>query len=258
MISNKFFSNISFYKNIDSDYKVVFSCDDVYFNKYGFYNLLSCDKVGHDTHVHLINPSEQTILALENLHLKNNHSFSFENIDIKSVNYYQLKTYYYCSRFFIANFLLEHSDIKKIIITDADVIFNKKVFWPENIYLGLEYKPEEKHLWRQVAGPVVLVSLESKSFLEDVILDYKNRVDHTDFKILETLTDKYVRGDILGLDQVCMANNIKKYLNDNFLNLKNNTDIKSKNRNQSSVWILTNNNSKNRSTLQKELEEMFL
>lgn len=256
MISDHFLSKISFYKDNDSDFKVIFSCDDIYFKKYGLYNLLSCKKVGHSAHVHLINPTNESFSIIDNLQI-DDYSISYEYIDISFLNFYQLKTYYYCSRFFITNFLFDHKNLKKSIITDADVIFNEKVYWPTNVYLGVDYKSNEDQPWRQVAGPVVLVTIECKSFLTDVIEDYKNKVNYTDFSILESIKDKYERGNILGLDQVCMANNLKKYINSNFLNLKD-TDIKSKDRNSGKIWILTNNNFKKNPNMQKELEEMFL
>jgi hypothetical protein len=258
MIADCFFSNISFYKDSMAEYKVIFSCDSIYFKKFGLYNLMSCDKAGHTVHVHLINPTAEIFSIIDNLKFYiNHHSISYEYIDVNSLNFYQLKTYYYCSRFFITNFLFKNNNLKKAIITDADVIFNEYVAWPKNIYLGLEYKPDEKHCWRQVSGPVVLISKESQSFLEDIITDYKERVNFTDFSVLDTITDKYTRGDILGLDQVCMANNLKKYITSNFLNLYN-ENIQSKDRYKSKIWIMTNSNAKNKPNIQTELEEMFL
>ena len=48
---------------------VIFQCDDYYFYNFGIYNLLSCNEVGQDVHIHLINPSNKLVSDLINADL---------------------------------------------------------------------------------------------------------------------------------------------------------------------------------------------
>lgn len=258
VISSLLFQNVNYLETPTTKELVVFSCDQKYFEKYGIFNLLSCNKINYDVHLHLINATDDFKRLRDSL--QNNLSIKFtvslENVDLNSISQDQLKTYYYCSRFFIANDLFENYNLEKIYITDADVFFNNRIEINENISLALNYKPEESHLWRQVSAPFIFIKKEKKQFLKNVISEYKLRLDSTDFSILDNITDKYRRGDILGLDQVCLAKNLTPdILKNGFLNLNQNPNIVSKNENDSCVWIMTNQNAKKDKDLKIKLKE---
>ena len=242
MISDILFNNIKFLSRPASKKLVIFSCDEIYFQKYGYYNLVSCLNINQAVHIHIINPTDLTNLEI----LKNkNISMSYEYIDNNLLNFYQLKTYYYCSRFLIANFLFEKYKIDNCIVTDADVFFNEKVYFDSSIILGLMHNPEETAPWKKVSAPVCYFTQKSKTFLESVIKTYIDKLNSTDFDILEKISDKVERGNILGLDQVCLSINLtNEVLANNFVNLKSINKLISKDEFDGKIWIMTNRNLK--------------
>jgi hypothetical protein len=90
----KYFQNVEIIIPPKSKNKVVFQCDEYYFNGFGIYNLLSCDKHKHDVHLHLINPSELLLDNIKNLNLTIDLSISKESLELENINFYKLKSYY--------------------------------------------------------------------------------------------------------------------------------------------------------------------
>jgi hypothetical protein len=239
-----FFQNIK-YLNCYNDVDVVFSCDDVYFHDYGIFNLKSCINSSLYPHCHIINPSTKTLDVIEEY--KDKASFSIENLSIDKLNPYLLKTYYYCARFFIAKDLFEKSYSIKLWITDADIIFNKKPFMNNNVKLGISYNKEYLDLWKQTQASLIYITKDKKKFLDQVIDEYLKKITVINFNSIETIVDKYEKGNLIGLDQVCMSIVLSRYyLEDkNFINLHDMPNLKSKN-NNSDVTILVGKNKKNK------------
>jgi len=96
----EFFNDIEIIKNPISKTAVVFQCDEKFFNEYGIYNLLSCEQNDLDAHIHFINPSQSFLDKISNLQTDINLSYSIEHINT-DINHYKLKSYYFCSRYFI-------------------------------------------------------------------------------------------------------------------------------------------------------------
>lgn len=233
------FSNVVYMSEPVSTTDVVFACDDIYFQTYGIHNILSGIDVSLKPHCHIINPSESSKEIASKI---DGASFSFETIEINDK--YKLKTYYYCSRFFIARHLFENFNVNELWITDADILFNKKPVIPENKFLGLSYNTDQVHLWKQTQANLVYTHNSKKEFLSKVIDVYLKKLNSTDFTVLDTLVGKYERGNILGLDQVCMSIVFNEfYQNDpEFINLHSIPNLKSKNRDESAVTILIGKN----------------
>ena len=232
------FNEVTYLKTPLVNTNVVFSCDDIYFHRFGINNIQSCIDAGLIPHCHVINPSDLTKELLLNYTV----SSSFEQIDIPDV--YLLKTYYYCSRFFISLDLFNKFNVNQLWISDADVLFNSSPTIPPLKTLGISYNKEQSSLWKQTQASLIYIDASKKEFLSKVIDTYLEKIDRFDFSILDTITDKYERGNILGLDQVCMSIVFNQfYKNDpNFINLHDIPNLKSKKRNSGCVTILVGKN----------------
>lgn len=234
------FKNVQYVKEPLSTTNVTFSCDDIYFQKYGTNNIISCLTAGLNPHCHVINPSKNTKQYLNDSGI----SYSIEILDINQFNKYQLKTYYYCSRFFVANDLLTKFYIDELWISDADVLFNNKPIVPYDKTLGISYNDTQSSLWKQTQASLIYIKQSKKLFIEQVLLEYLIRLQNTDFEILDKITDKYERGNILGLDQVCMSVVFNRHYKTDpeFINLHNIEGLKSKSKGIGSVTILVGKN----------------
>lgn len=236
------YKNVNYIKHPAVDTKVVFACDDIYFQKYGIDNLKSCINTKQSAHCHIINPSNDTIKIIQKL--DESISVSIEQLDTSLFDIYQLKTYYYCARFFIANDLFVNFNVNELWICDADIIFNKSVSIPDNKKIGISYNSTQTHLWKKTQASLIYFHKDKQEFISKIIEEYLSRIRNTDFSILDSITDKFERGDLLGLDQVCMSVILlKDYLNDDkFINLHDIKNLKSKKPNDASVWILVGDN----------------
>jgi hypothetical protein len=158
-----FFQDITFISKPKTKEKVIFQCDENYFVNYGIYNLFSCDNHGHDVHLHLINPSELLIEQIKNLQLSIDLSISTEKLAITDINFYKLKSYYFCSRYFISNLLFEKNLISKAYIVDEDVIFMRTFFEPTNFASECDYTAiDNKTLKCELIGEVDVPLLYTK------------------------------------------------------------------------------------------------
>ena len=104
----------------DSDFVFLASCDDKYFQQYGALWIAALDvsNPGGNVHVNIINPTDQTKGAVEGLKTKHKSihlNFSFEKSHMAT------RSYYACSRFFIAPLVMERY-ARKLIITDLDIV----------------------------------------------------------------------------------------------------------------------------------------
>lgn len=232
------FNSTVYLKTPNVDTNVAFACDEIYFNKFGINNINSCLTAGLMPHCHVINPSEYTKKKLLDFPI----SASFETIEIQ--DQYKLKTYYYCSRFFVARDLFEKFNIEELWITDADVLFNSKPFVPEFKFLGISYNQDQETLWKQTQASLIYVHRNKQEFVIQVIDRYLEKLNSTDFSMLKYITDKYKRGNILGLDQVCMSLVFNDFYKEDseFINLHSIPNLKSKSRDSGCVTILVGKN----------------
>ena len=239
------YKDVRFIRKPKTNTRVVFACDEVYFHNYGIDNLNSCLDTGQLAHCHIINPSSTTLKLIDNL--DKNISISIENLDIVSLNKYQLKTYYYCARFFVAEDLFLNFNINELWVCDADIIFNKATTIPTDKKIGISYNPDQTHLWKKTQANLIYFHKDKQEFISKVIRKYLDRVSSTDFSILKNITDKYELGDLVGLDQVCMSEVLlEDYINDtSFINLHSIENLKSKHPTGADVWILIGNTKRN-------------
>jgi hypothetical protein len=231
-----FFQDIKFISKPKTKEKVVFQCDENYFINYGIYNLFSCDKHGHDVHIHLINPSDLLLEQIKNLKLSIDLSISTEQLEITNINFYKLKSYYFCSRYFISDLLFEKNLISKAYIVDADVIFNQRINFDNSIELGVLYYPHHDTLWKQTGANFLYVTEKRKNFLRNIVNLYNEKVQHIPFELINENMEKLQRANMYGLDQVCMSELISQ--EHNFFNLCDLENFLSKNQ-SSKIWSLT-------------------
>ena len=231
------YNNVDFLRTPKVDTSVVFSCDDIYFQKYGLKNLQSCVNTLQKSHCHIINPSLETLSIIDDL--DSSISISTEKLDT-AINEYKLKSYYYCARFFIANDLFNKFNVNALWICDADIIFNSKPKIPTNKKIGISYNPDQSHLWKKTQASLMYFHQDKKEFVSKVIKEYLHRVNSTNFSKVDTITNKYSKGDIVGLDQVCMSVVLlDSYITDSsFINLHTIKGLKNKNSSDACVNIL--------------------
>ena len=232
----KYFQNIEIIIAPKSKNKVVFQCDENYFNKFGIYNLLSCNKHKHDVHLHLINPSELLLDNIKNLNLTIDLSISKELLELENINFYKLKSYYFCSRYFIADYLFAHDLIQKAYITDADVIFNENISFDDNVNLGILYYPYRSTPWKQTGANFLYVTDKKKQFVKNIVNLYNEKVETINFNIISEDMDKMIRANMYGLDQVCMSALIKDETD--FLNVATIDNFVTKQQ-TAKIWSLT-------------------
>jgi len=250
---NTFYKNCEILQIPKSNLPVIFQCDDYYFYNFGIYNLLSCNNVGQDVHIHLINPSNKLVLDLTNAKLDINLGISYETIDI-NINQYKLKSYYYCSRYFITKELFDKQLIKSAYITDCDIVFNKKIVFENDISLGVLYYPKHKNLWKQTGANFTFVTHYRSEFIENTIQEYKKRLANTNFQIITDKMDKIEKANIFALDQVCMSLALQK--EKHFTNLAELPHFISKQR-DSNIWSLTGGQQKNDPKVHEFLKNKF-
>lgn len=243
MNKNKFFKNVEYLKNPTGKELVLFSCDDIYFKKFGIYNICSCDQTGQNVHVHLINPSEESLTLLCNLSkkLKVEVSYSIETFDISLINFYCLKGYFYTSRFFIAETLFKKFKINTLLITDTDIIFNEPIVFPKNKTFGINFYPEKTTLWEKSPAYFVLIKINETPFLELLLQEYTRLLNVTDFNSINDLPNKIEKANLSGVDQIGLSTVIlqqQKYLDFKFLNLATLENFSSKGEYESKIWVL--------------------
>ena len=199
-----FFQNIEIVKQPKSKEKVLFQCDEHYFKNYGFYNLLSCEQVKQDVHIHFINISDIFLDKILKLNLSIDLSISSEILNT-DINFYKLKSYYFTSRYFIADYLFDSNLLDSAYITDADIIFNEKISI-QNSKLGVLYYPAyENNLWKQTGANFLFVSKDRKDFVKKIIKEYNKKISEINFEDINQDMPKYQRANMYALDQVCMS-----------------------------------------------------
>ena len=252
----EFFKNVKIIKKPISKTVVVFQCDEYFFNNYGIFNLLSCEENNLDAHIHFINPSQSFLNKIDNIKTNIKLSYSTESIDT-NINFYKLKSYYFCSRYFIANYLFETTPIESAFISDADIIFNKSIYMPEKIKLGVLYYPKHNNLWKQTGANITYIHKDKKIFLERIIEIYNKKIKHTDFNSISETMNKIEKANLYALDQVCMSLIVKDFINDDFLNLASIKNFIGKNR-SNDIWSLTGAGQKSNPEVKDFLQHRFI
>jgi hypothetical protein len=240
--NNLFFKNVLFDSIPKSDNLVVFSCDDTYFKKYGIYNILSCNDTDQPVHVHLINPSADSVLTLKAIigKLQIPLSWSTEYFETSNLNFYLLKSYYYMARFYLSNYIFQHTSVTCIKIVDADIIFNSSISFPESVNIGITYKKQKNTAWERTAAYFLFLTLVYKDFLPKVIELYEEKIKNIDFLKVEKIENKIQKANFTGLDQVCLTEILENeciYLNQDFLNLGSLQSFSSKGP-DAKIWVL--------------------
>ena len=235
-----FFRNINFHRYPKSKEKVVFQCDEFYFKNYAFYNLLSCNNVGYDVHIHFINPSKEFLNKVENINLDIDLSVTTEYLLTENINHYKLKSYYFCSRYYITDLLFSNNLIEKAYITDADIIFNEKILFDKKINLAVMYSPEYDNLWKQTGANFLYVSKYRADFIKKIINLYQKKLQEINFDAIHEGMDKVTRANMYGLDQVCMSLQMmdENLTSEDFLDLKYIDNFLSKTSN-TKIWSFT-------------------
>jgi hypothetical protein len=254
-----FFEKVTILSSPKTKERVVFQCDEFYFKNYAFYNLLSCNDVGYDVHIHFINPTDEFLEKVQKINLSIDLSISVESLDITDINFYKLKSYYFCSRYFISNLLFENNLIDKAYIVDADIIFNEKIIIPENKLIGVMYYPSFDDLWKQTGANFLYVSEKRKDFLKKIIKEYKQRVEEIDFDSISNSMNKSTRANLYGLDQVCMSFIIKNenLIDDSFLNMESIERFIGNKDTTKKIWSLTGQPKRNPDGLKEVLYKRF-
>jgi len=233
------FKDVKFIGNPKNNTSICFSCDDIYFVKYGQFTLKTCIAIKQRAHCHIINPSAES-KEIVNTFNDNDISFSFEILETANFNNYQILSYYFCSRFFIANELFNNFDVQKLWITDTDVWFNEPIDDPENKKLVVAYNPAATNLWKKSTGSIMFVHRDRSIFLKQVINEFQTRYNSTDFNKITPSLSKIARSNIYGLDQVSVSSVIEKfYLNDYYFSptLSIIPNLKGKHKEGVKVWI---------------------
>jgi hypothetical protein len=250
-----FFRNTKLIKSPTSREKVIFQCDQKFFEDYAFYNLLSCNNVGHDVHIHFINVDDAFLKKVTALNLNIDLSISTEDVDT-NINYYKLKSYYFTSRYFITDYLFENALIDIAYITDADIIFNERINIPFS-KLGVLYYPRyENNLWKQSGANFLYITKDKHSFLKKIIDEYNKKLLTTDFEMINESIPKYERSNLYALDQVCISLALKTedLTSTDFINLCQIENFLSNKTMTCKIWSLT---AKKNETTKQILKEKF-
>tara|TARA_R110002153_G_scaffold194628_1_gene348015 strand:+ start:116 stop:871 length:756 start_codon:yes stop_codon:yes gene_type:complete len=248
-----FFKNIKIIKYTQARNKVLFQCDEEFFNNWGIYNLLSCNEIGYDVHLHLINPSEPFLTKILNINLDIELSISTETLDT-NINFYKLKSYYFVSRYYISSLLFDLDLVDKLYITDADIIFNEKLNMPADTTLGILYYPLANNLWKQTGANILFVTKQRNDYLKKVLADYEIRLMSTDFDAITVTLDKITKANAYALDQVCMSHVLKN--EKDFLNLNSIDNFIGKD-DSYKIWSLTGGHQKARDDIKEKLKLRF-
>ena len=146
------------------------ACDSLYWNDHVPPLLASCNKVGNDLHIHVVNPVEHVFEDYSNLkrQVGVNFTMSYESTDLNLVD---TRTYYACSRFMVADKIL--SKVNSMLVTDVDALVMKKLEFPE-AKLGLFLRDSLPGTvgWEQqgtkVAAGIVYLTQDSYNFISGV------------------------------------------------------------------------------------------
>jgi hypothetical protein len=163
------------YGQTGDSFTIFASCDNVYLKDHGKGFVTSCALAKNNVHLHITNPTEDTIKYLE--YLKNGYqtlndqnlfTTSYDTIDVSTYTTKQRKTFYACNRFIVA------ADVIKcdVLILDIDCLVMKHVDNLEcDVGLFLREDRVEKE-WKGLAGKTaagaVYCSIANLDFLNYV------------------------------------------------------------------------------------------
>lgn len=224
-----FFTDIHIFSSPMQKDNIVVSADDIYFKKFGKIIIHSCIKSNNNIHIHVVNPTYDTLLEFKNYDV-NRISFSYEYLDISYIHNLLIKTYYYVSRYFITNFLFENYNLNNTFICDIDMFFYKKINLPDDKEIGIFYSPEKNSPWKQSSAGFVFINKNKKHFLKNLISNYLEKIISIDYVWVENNLSGLEKANLVGLDQVCLTEELQKFLDDpTFLNLNTVSTFISKN-----------------------------
>ena len=151
------------------------ACDSLYWKDHVPPLLASCNKAGNSLHIHVVNPVESVFKDYPKLRsqVDVNFTMSYENTDLNLVD---TRTYYSCSRFIVADQILEK--VNSMIVTDVDALVMKKLEFPE-AKLGLFLRDSLPGTvgWEQqgtkVAAGIVYLTQDSYDFMKGVVKKIK-------------------------------------------------------------------------------------
>lgn len=152
---------------------ILAACDNNYFEKFAVSLLSSISAVPgtHAIHLHLLDPSEETITraeALRKSYANVRLSYTIDSCtDIHSSN--PTGIYYTAARFILAPLLLERG-VKRLFIIDVDSVMNKSPWpiidnMPEDTSAGFVFRPEKRRLWQKILANAVLFEADAVSQL---------------------------------------------------------------------------------------------
>jgi hypothetical protein len=123
--------NIEIYGELPKTNVLFSACDNNYFFDHACSFILSADKNNFNTHIHIVNPSADTIALTSKLKslVKNNLTFSFNDVDITNWDPAWLYPYYASLRFLVLPEIVKHAD--KVITLDIDSLILKPFEFPK-------------------------------------------------------------------------------------------------------------------------------
>jgi len=132
--------------SIPNTFVAMTSCDMTYLRDHGPAFTASVAKAGNSCHIHTVNPSPNYHFSKIERYFKNafeklrinetqNITFTTSKFNIRKLSNEEIRTYYACSRFLVAERLL-HFGCNSLFITDIDCVFMFRVD-PPNTDLGI-------------------------------------------------------------------------------------------------------------------------
>lgn len=127
--------------DIPKRFSIVASCDEAYLKDHGQAFAASCGLANNNMHIHIVNPSNESFnFALDmSKKLKNITDCAFtctyEETDLSVYTPEERRTYYACSRFLLADKLLQLGS-GSLLLSDIDCVVMKHIEEP-NADLGL-------------------------------------------------------------------------------------------------------------------------
>jgi hypothetical protein len=151
------------------------ACDNNYFFDHACSFILSADNNDFNTHIHIVNPLADTITLTSKLKslVKNNLTFSFNNVNTANWDPTWLYPYYASLRFLVLPEIVKRAD--KVITLDIDSLILKPFNFPaepvgyfardRNINLTTEWEREGS----QVKAGIVYFSNESLHIVNELV-----------------------------------------------------------------------------------------
>jgi hypothetical protein len=157
------------------DFTIFASCDNIYLKDHSKGFVTSCALAKNNVHIHVTNPTEDSLKYLE--YLKTGYeqlysnglmTTSYDTLDISNYNLKQRKTFYTCNRFIVLPSVIKCD----VLILDVDCLVMKHIDNLEcdvGLFLRKELVVKE---WNGLAGKVaagaVYISKRNLDYIEHV------------------------------------------------------------------------------------------